>query len=1441
MSIEPPPIKELFLAVLAVPAADRSAWLRQACGQDVELRERLQQMLAAHEKPQSLLDQFAPVTEAPEGTVTDVIDQRSEQPAMVIGPYKLIQPIGEGGMGTVFMAQQAEPIKRLVALKIIKPGMESRQVIARFEAERQALALMDHPNIAKVLDAGTTGQRDERGGMRDEKKRGDLSDSSLIPHPSSLSSGRPYFVMELVKGVPITKYCDDNRLTPRQRLELFIPICQAVQHAHQKGIIHRDLKPGNVLVAPYDGKPVPKVIDFGVAKAMGQQLTEHTLVTGFGTIVGTLEYMSPEQAELNQLDIDTRSDIYALGVMLYELLTGTTPLDRKRLAKAAFTEMLRMIREVEPPKPSTRLSESKDSLPSISVQRQMQPAKLTRMVRGELDWIVMKALEKDRSRRYETANGLSLDIQRYLANETVQACPPSAAYRIRKFARRNRVAIAVAATVAIALIVGALVAAWQARRAIRSEGLAEARLIAANQNFAEAEKQRNAARTQESIAKEQRRIAQGNERVARENESLARRSLYASQMNLAQQAWESANPARALQLLEAQRPRFGDEDLRGFEWYYLWRLSQGNQRFRLPTLNIDNARPLAYSPDGKTVASGYGWNVKIWDSSTGDELRQFGPHRTLVGYLAYAPDGKTLAACEGAGLVTIWDLVTGKARATIDSGMSDSLGFTADGKTLVAGGDAVRVWDLTRGREEARLRGGDGETFASVAVAPNGTAVAAGGSYNVNVWVRDESNWRILAPIEGHGWLPPVAISPDGRVLAAGKNSLRLYDMATGKQRAALNGHTGPVYSMAFSGDGKTIGSAGQDRTVRVWDTDTGQQRMALAHAGPVNAVAVSPDGKRLAAMASEGIRVWDVAVENDSMALRHSEGGPTTIDESLRHTGGVASVAFSPDGKSLVSLGAGHRRVWDPTSGRETSHFPAASHGRACLAISPDGAKLLTSGLPDGGFEVWSASGIRERILGDHTGLVTDLAISPDGGAAATVSNNGSVVVWDLATHRTRWSTKLGGWLTAVAFSPDGQNLAVGAQFGVVKLLDPSTGKDRATVQRFELAVTYTWSLAFSPDGKVLATGEREGIVRLWEPATGRLRAALRGHTDSVWCVGFSPDGKTLASASADRTVRLWDVSTGQERMTLRGHRDGVTSVVFAPDGMCLATGSHDGTVRLWRTAPNADARDRLREVDPDSSATPQALNELGDRLWESGRTDDAERAYREALARLELLLGRSTNDPTYRKEMVRSLLSLGLLMGERAQARQGEKARRQAQEVYSKLSPDVQESLVFAIRDRARKLKASSMLQAGRTYQQAVELVPNSANVKNQLAWLLATCPDPKARDSRRAVELAKQATDLAPKDGRLWNTLGVSSYQLGDWRAAIAALEKSLEILKDSDFGLNAFFLAKAQWQLGDKDQARTWYDRAVRWMDKNNAQDEELVRFRDEARDLLQVSH
>jgi len=412
---------DIFSAALDLPSLEKRAhYLDEACGDNWALRRRIEELLASHAEVASFMKVPAPAELA---TVDDPIIER---PGTVIGPYELLEQIGEGGFGVVFMAEQSQPIRRKVALKVLKPGMDTKQVIARFEAERQALALMDHPNIAKVLDAGQT------------------------------SSGRPYFVMDLVKGLPITEYCDQSQFTPRERLELFSHVCQAVQHAHQKGIIHRDIKPSNVLVTRQDGASLVKVIDFGIAKALGQQLTDKTVFTGFAQLIGSPLYMSPEQAALSNVDVDTRSDIYSLGVLLYELLTGTTPFDQKRFKEAGYDEMRRIIREEEPPRPSTRISTLGQAATTISKERKSDPGRLSQLFRGELDWIVIKALSKDRNQRYESASAFAADVQHYLNNEPVQACPPSSWYRFRKFVRRNRGPVLAASLVLLALVAGVI-------------------------------------------------------------------------------------------------------------------------------------------------------------------------------------------------------------------------------------------------------------------------------------------------------------------------------------------------------------------------------------------------------------------------------------------------------------------------------------------------------------------------------------------------------------------------------------------------------------------------------------------------------------------------------------------------------------------------------------------------------------------------------------------------------------------------------------------------------------------------------------------------------------------------------------------------------------------------------------------------------------------------
>jgi serine/threonine protein kinase len=480
--------RDIFITALEKkddPAA-LAAYLDTVCSGNAALRTRIERLLRLHSEAGSFLEQ-----PAEDGAVEALTTVSRMAVGTRLGPYKLLQKLGEGGMGVVWVAEQQEPVKRRVALKVIKPGMDSAQVVRRFEAEQQALALMDHGNIAKVFDAGTTVE------------------------------GRPYFVMELVKGVPITRYCDELRLPLRERLALFVPVCQAVQHAHQKGIIHRDLKPSNVLVCIQDGQPVPKIIDFGVAKALHRPLTENSLYTEIGAVIGTLEYMSPEQAELSALDIDTRADVYALGVLLYELLTGTTPLDRQRLRDAGFGEMLRIIKEEEPPRPSTRLlARSGDGAATrVIVSR---PETSARELRGELDWIVMKCLEKDRSRRYDTASGLARDLEHYLHDEQVEACPPGAGYRLRKMVRRHRAALLTAAACIVLLLSGVVASTWQAVRATRAEAIAQEETATALKErdakelaLATSEKQRVRAEKAEALANGQKQRADKEARIAR--------------------------------------------------------------------------------------------------------------------------------------------------------------------------------------------------------------------------------------------------------------------------------------------------------------------------------------------------------------------------------------------------------------------------------------------------------------------------------------------------------------------------------------------------------------------------------------------------------------------------------------------------------------------------------------------------------------------------------------------------------------------------------------------------------------------------------------------------------------------------------------------------------------------------------------------------------------
>jgi WD40 repeat protein/serine/threonine protein kinase len=1106
--------RELFLhAVGKLPPDQWDVYVSEACGGDAELEQQVRGFLQVHREAGSFL-------ESPAAPLIGTIDSPiREAPGTIIGPYKLLQQIGEGGMGTVYMAEQTQPIQRKVALKVIKAGMDSKPVIARFEAERQALAVMDHVNIARVFDGGTT------------------------------ENGRPYFVMELVHGIPITKYCDDNHLTPRQRLELFVPVCNAIQHAHQKGIIHRDIKPSNVMVTLYDGKPVPKVIDFGVAKATEQKLTERTLFTKYGTMVGTLEYMSPEQAEMSALGVDTRSDIYSLGVMLYELLTGSTPLTRQRMKDAAFAEILRMIKEEEPPKPSTRLSDSGEALASISALRKTEPAKLTKLVRGELDWIVMKCLEKDRNRRYETANGFAMDVQRYLADEPVRACPPSAWYRFRKLARRNRRVLVTASVFVVAALVGvgalavSTVLVWTANKDLK-----------------------------ESIERE---------RIAADRE---RREAYFQRITVAQRELSIDNLAAALRALHDC-----PEDLREWEWYYLMRLCNVEPLIIPDTTEV---KGVSFSPTGDRLASAGGdGTVKIWNSTTGKLIRAIpDAHSDSVVSVAFHPDGKHLAS-RGADLkVKVWDLTatdqavfTEQCDATRKVGSSYTVAFSPDGRLLATGSDGeVRLYDWESRQVLGILRGHE-KNAISVAFSRDGRRLASASTgEGVNLW--DTQTWG--SPLRTFLTHPhPVsalAFSPDGgRLLAEASfnRKVRIWDTATGELRHTFP-HDGGVGGVAFSPDGRRLASAGEEKIVRVWDAATGREVLGLrGHTGPCGCVAFSPDGHRLASASTDKtIRVWDAT------PLREDER--QDILTFTGHGDEIRSVAVSPDGRVASAGIGGPVKVWDAATGEVGVKFNAHGVTVFCLAWQPDGERIASAGWDGRRHTVWVWDARTGKpVFPLRSGVACfAMGFSPDGRYLVTGGGNGALQVWNAETGREVGALGTHDQdIRGVVFSRVGGHLATSSGNGEVKLWDVTRLDkeylDGKPAPRHTLPARVpgpSLNMAFSPDGKRLATGGEKNLINVRDVQTGNLLQRLPGHRGDVYTVAFSHDGRWIASGSEDSTVKIWDSRSGELVHTFRGHTGIVTSVAFSLDGRRLVSGSRDHRVKVWDMTKLREVPDR-------------------------------------------------------------------------------------------------------------------------------------------------------------------------------------------------------------------------------------------------------------------------
>jgi WD40 repeat protein/serine/threonine protein kinase len=1041
-----------------------------------------------------------------------------------IGPYKLLAVLGSGGMGDVYLAEQETPMRRRVAVKVIKRGMDSKEVIARFESERQALALMSHPSIARVLDAGST------------------------------EDGRPFFVMEHVAGVWITEYCDRHALDGRARLELFHEVCQAIQHAHQKGIIHRDIKPSNILVSVEDARPRPKVIDFGVAKAVNQRLTEKTLFTQQGVLVGTPGYISPEQAEVTGLDIDIRTDLYSLGVVFYELMAGSPPFDPARLRGAGWVEMLRIIREEEPLRPSARVAGLGGTATDVARRRRTDAGTLRRQLSGDLDWIALKCLEKDRTRRYQSATELAADIQRYLHDEPVMAGPPTLGYRLGKAVRRHRVGLAAAAAVLIAIVGG---------------------LVASTALYVRAE----AARAETQAKTDDLVLAQARSALQTDPTSTV---AWLKHYSPRAPGWSAA------QVLAADARSEG----------VAFRVLPGHEA---------RVYGLAFFPDGRTLASGaVDGAIRLWDVATGSG-RLLARGDWHVHAVSVSPDGGYVAASQD-WRVGVFRAASGEG-AWYDFGGDDALTFTRDGREVIAvGRGRLTILDVREGRIAFQGPGPPTDVEASAAVSPGGSLVAlARDGGEVELWDVRLRRRRAVRGVSGVSRL--AFCGGESRLAAARGDEVQLIDVNGGWAKR-LEGQQGRIESLACSPDGTAVVSGGEDWVVRLWETGTGSLRTLRGHRGEVERTAFSPDGSLVASLGSdERLLIWERdGGDHPSRVLRGGRAGAFAFSTDGRSiaTGFWAIRLYATRRDDLRTLSTPTVPPADDRPalpGRPAHHLMRVAVSRGGRAAWAEGASVhLTDTRRD-----------RSTLLSGPTASVGSLAFSANDRWLAAGSADGRVHVWEIASGRHLMFSGSGD-VSCLAFSPDEGCLAFGTWGREVHLQDLDGGGSPRVVGGFDQALgEVTWS----PNGEYLAAAvyEVRGLdpavakdVFLW-PVRSAAPRRLRGHAASVFGVAFSPDSRWLASGSLDHTVRLWEIASGRSRV-LKGHGDLVANVRFTPDGRSLLSTSNDGTSRLWNLASGESRILRPGGLIPIEVSGDGRLVLLYTSLWDLGTFEHRELA---------------------------------------------------------------------------------------------------------------------------------------------------------------------------------------------------------------------------------------